>query len=452
MGCRKTDISGYFQEICKGAGVVKKSRILFASLAGSVIEWYDFYLYGTATGLVFSTLYFPSHDPAISLLLAFATFGVGYAARPIGSILFGHMGDRLGRKATLIYTLIGMGGSSMFIGLLPTYEQVGLLAPILLVLLRLIQGISLGGEWGGAILLATEYAPKGVRGLYGSIPQLGVPLGLVAGTFSLSLISYLTTNAQFMSWGWRIPFLLSAVLIALAIWVRSGIEETPAFQQQKESGNLARVPILETLRNDWRNVLRAIGLKIGDGFFNVFSMSYVLAFATVYLGYTRDTALTAVTVGCATMLVTIPVVGYLSDYIGRKTIYIGSLTLLFLLSVPYFTIIDEGAGWFYFMQAVMLGIIWAAVFSTQGTLFSELFPAKVRYTGLSVGYQFAAAIVGFGPMIWTSMAQKFGPSPWVFGGFMMAGLAFSLILSLFVPDTRKVFNTRYEDNVKIVES
>jgi metabolite-proton symporter len=431
---------------------VKKGRILFASLAGSVIEWYDFYLYGTATGLVFSTLYFPSHDPAISLLLAFATFGVGYAARPIGSILFGHMGDRLGRKATLIYTLIGMGGSSMLIGLLPTYEQVGLLAPILLVILRLIQGISLGGEWGGAILLATEYAPKGVRGLYGSIPQLGVPLGLVAGTFSLSLISYMTTNDQFMSWGWRIPFLLSAVLIVLAIWVRSGIEETPAFQQQKESGNLARVPIVETLRNDWRNVLRAIGLKIGDGFFNVFSMSYVLAFATVYLGYSRDTALTAVTIGCATMLVTIPIVGYLSDYIGRKNIYIGSLTLLFLLSVPYFSFIDEGTGWFFFMQAIMLGIIWAAVFSTQGTLFSELFPAKVRYTGLSVGYQFAAAIVGFGPMIWTSMAQSFGPSPWVFGGFMMAGLALSLILSLFVPDTRKVANTRYEENVNIVES
>jgi MFS family permease len=431
---------------------MKKSRILFASLAGSVIEWYDFYLYGTATGLVFSTLYFPTHDPAVSLLLAFVTFGVGYAARPIGSILFGHIGDRLGRKATLIYTLIGMGGSSMLIGLLPTYEQVGLLAPILLVTLRLIQGISLGGEWGGAILLATEYAPKGVRGLYGSIPQLGVPLGLVAGTFSFTLISYLTTNDQFMSWGWRIPFLLSAVLIGLAIWVRSGIEETPVFQKQKESGNLARVPIVETLRNDGKNVLRAIGLKIGDGFFNVFAMSYVLAFATVYLGYSRDTALTALTIGCATMLVTIPIVGYLSDFIGRKTIYIGGLTLLFLLSVPYFALIGKGAGWLYFMQAVMLGIIWAAVFSTQGTLFSELFPAKVRYTGLSVGYQFAAAIVGFGPTIWTSMAKSFGPSPWVFGGFMMAGLALSLVLSVFVPDATKTVNSRYDESVNIVES
>jgi MFS family permease len=431
---------------------MKKGRILFASLAGSVIEWYDFYLYGTATGLVFSTLFFPSHDSAVSLLLAFVTFGVGYAARPIGSILFGHVGDRLGRKATLIYTLIGMGGSSMLIGLLPTYEQVGLLAPILLVTLRLIQGISLGGEWGGAILLATEYAPKGVRGLYGSIPQLGVPLGLVAGTFSFTLISYLTTDEQFMSWGWRIPFLLSAVLIGLAIWVRSGIEETPVFQKQKESGNLARVPIVETLRNDGKNVLRAIGLKVGDGFFNVFAMSYVLAFTTVYLGYSRDTALTALTIGCATMLVTIPIVGYLSDFIGRKTIYIGGLTLLFLLSVPYFALIGKGAGWLYLMQAVMLGIIWAAVFSTQGTLFSELFPAKVRYTGLSVGYQFAAAIAGFGPTIWTSMAKKFGPSPWIFGGFMMAGLALSLVLSVFVPDTTKTVNSRYDESVNIVKS
>lgn len=416
---------------------MNKVRILFASLVGSIIEWYDFYLYGTATGLVFSTLYFPAHDPAISLLLAFVTFGAGYAARPIGSVLFGHIGDRLGRKATLIYTLIGMGGSSMLIGLLPTYEQIGLLAPILLVALRLIQGIALGGEWGGAILLATEYAPKGGRGLYGSIPQLGVPLGLVTGTFSLSLISYMTTDNQFMTWGWRIPFLLSAVLIGLAIWVRSGIEETPAFQQQKESGNLARVPIVEAFRDDWRNMLRAIGLKLGDGFFNVFAMSYVLTFATVYLGYSRDTALTSLTIGCATMLVTIPIVGYLSDFIGRKTIYIGCLILLFLFSVPYFVLIGKGAGWLYFMQSVMLGIIWAAIFSMQGTFFSELFPTKVRYTGLSVGYQVAAAIVGFGPIIWTSMVESFGPSPWKFGGFMMLWLALSLALSLFAPDTRR---------------
>jgi MFS family permease len=431
---------------------VKKSRILFASLAGSVIEWYDFYLYGTATGLVFSTLYFPNHDPAISLLLAFATFGVGYAARPLGSILFGHMGDRLGRKATLMYTLIGMGGSSMIIGLLPTYAQVGLLAPILLVIMRLIQGISLGGEWGGAILLATESAPKGFRGLFGSIPQLGVPIGLVAGSFSLSFISYITTDEQFMTWGWRIPFLLSVVLIALALWVRSGIEETPDFQQQKESGNLAKVPIVETFRNDWRNVLRAIGLKLGDGFFNIFAMSYVLVFSTVFLGYSRDTALTALTIGCATMLVTIPIVGYLSDFIGRKTIYFGGLTLLFLLSVPYFDLIGKGTGWLYFMQAVMLGIIWAAVFSTQGTLFSELFPTKVRYTGLSVGYQVAAAIVGFAPMIWTPMAKSFGPSPWIFGGFMMTGLVLSLVLSLFLPDTRKMVNSRYDESVRNVGS
>ncbi|MDI3328827.1 MAG: MFS transporter [Alicyclobacillaceae bacterium] len=421
---------------------MNKIRVLFASIAGSIIEWYDFYLYGSATGLVFSTLYFPTHDPAISLILAFATFGVGYAARPIGSVLFGHLGDRLGRKAALIYTLVGMGGSSTLIGLLPTYEQIGLLAPILLVTLRLIQGISLGGEWGGAILLATEYAPKGVRGLYGSIPQLGVPVGLVTGTLTLSLISHWTTNDQFMSWGWRIPFLLSVVLVSLAIWIRSGIEETPVFQQQKESGDIARVPIVDAIRNDWKNVLRAIGLKLGDGFFNVFSMSYVLTFATVYLSYSRDIALNALTIGCATMLVTIPIVGYLSDFVGRKRIYIGGLILLFLLSIPYFSLMGKGAGWFYLVEAVMLGVIWAAIFSTQGTFFSELFPPKVRYTGLSVGYQIAAAIVGFAPLIWTSMAKSYGPSPWIFGGFMMAGIVISLALSLFAPETKSIAYSR----------
>ncbi|WP_110926618.1 MFS transporter [Bacillus massiliglaciei] len=428
---------------------MKKSRILFASVAGSVIEWYDFYLYGTATGLIFSTLFFPNHDPTDSILIAFATFGAGYAARPIGSVLFGHMGDRIGRKASLMLTLIGMGGSSFLIGTLPTYEQVGLLAPALLVLLRLIQGLALGGEWGGAVLLATEYAPKGIRGLYGSIPQLGVPIGLVAGTFSFTLISSLTTDAQFMAWGWRIPFLLSGVLIVLALWIRSGIEETPAFREQQEKGELVKVPIVETFRSNWKNVLHLIGLKVGDGLFNVFIMSFILVYATTYIGYSRDLALTAVTVSCAVMLVTIPLAGYLSDYIGRKTIYIGGLIAMLLLAVPYFTMIGKGTVWFFVMQTAMLGIIWGAIFSTQGTFFSELFPAKVRYTGLSVGYQIAAAIAGFGPMAWTAMADSYGASPYVFGGFMIAVLAISLILSFIAPDTRKV--SSYEEQAETAD-
>lgn len=416
----------------------KKGRVLFASLSGSVIEWYDFYLYGTATGLVFSTLFFPNENPAIGLLLAFATFGVGYAARPIGSIIFGHYGDRIGRKAALMLTLVGMGGSSFLIGLLPTYEAVGLIAPILLVLLRLIQGIALGGEWGGAVLLATEYAPKGLRGLYGSVPQLGVPIGLVAGSFSLTIISFLTTEAQFMAWGWRIPFLFSAVLIVLALWIRSGIDETPAFQEQKESGEIVNVPIVETFRNNGRNVFHVIGLKLGDGFFNVFLMSFILVYATNYLGYGNERALTALTIGCATMIITIPLIGYLSDFIGRKVIYMTGLALMFILAIPYFTLVGNGETWLFVMQAVMLGVLWGAIFSTQGTLFSELFPANVRYTGLSVGYQLAAAIVGFGPMLWTTMAESYGPSPFVFGGFMMVFLTLSFVLSIFVPDTRKI--------------
>lgn len=416
---------------------VKRGRVLFASLSGSVIEWYDFYLYGTATGLVFSILFFPSENPAIGLLLSFATFGVGYAARPLGSIIFGHFGDKIGRKAALMLTLVGMGGSSCLIGLLPTYESIGIAAPIILVILRLIQGIALGGEWGGAVLLATEYAPKGLRGLYGSIPQLGVPIGLVLGSLSFTIISYFTTDSQFLAWGWRIPFLLSFVLIILAIWIRSGIDETPSFKQQKESGQIAKVPILETFKSNWKSVLHAIGLKLGDGFFNVFLMAYVLTYSTVYLGYSNEVALTALTIGCATMIITIPIVGYLSDFIGRKLIYITGLILMILAAIPYFNIVANSATGLYIAQAVMLGIFWASIFATQGTLFSELFPANVRYTGLSFGYQVAAAIVGFGPMIWTTMAEAYGPSPLVFGGFMIAGLVFSLILSFFAPDTRK---------------
>lgn len=425
----------------------KNFRVLFASVAGSIVEWYDFYLYGTATGLVFSTLFFPSADPTISILIAFATFGAGYAARPLGSIIFGHMGDRIGRKASLMLTLIGMGGSSFLIGLLPTYAQVGLAAPIALVVLRLLQGISLGGEWGGAVLLATESATKGVRGLFGSIPQLGVPIGLVLGTFSFTLISSLTTEAQFMAWGWRIPFLFSAILIILSIWIRSGIEDPPEFKQKKEQGELAKVPIIHAFKYNTKDILRLIGLKIGDGFFNVFLMSFVLVYATTYLGYSRDVALTALTVSCATMLITIPVVGYLSDFIGRKIIYISGIVALLLFAIPYFTIIPKSTTMFYIMQVLLLGVIWAAIFSTQGTFFSELFPVNVRYTGLSLSYQVAAAIVGFGPMLWTEMGAKYGSSPYLFGGFMAGGLILSLVLAIFSPDTRRV--TQYNDQAVI---
>ncbi|KGR73980.1 MFS transporter [Ureibacillus sinduriensis] len=423
---------------------MKKVKILLASLVGSIIEWYDFYLYGTATGLVFSSLFFPNHDPAVSILIAFATFGAGYAARPIGSIIFGHMGDRIGRKASLMLTLIGMGGSSFLIGLLPTYAQIGIVAPALLVVLRLMQGIALGGEWGGAVLLATESANKGIRGFFGSVPQLGVPIGLVLGTFSFTLISALTTEAQFMAWGWRIPFLFSIVLIVIAVWIRSGIEETPEFQRKKEQGELAKIPVVEVFKYNSKDIFRLIGLKLGDGFFNVFLMSFILVYATTYLDYSRDTALLGLTLSCAAMIVTIPLAGYLSDFIGRKIIYTGGLIAMLALAIPYFMALPVSTGWFFTMQVILLGVVWGAIFATQGTLFSELFPAKVRYTGLSLGYQIAAAIVGFGPMIWTAMGTNYGASPFAFGGFMMVGLVLSLILILFAPDTRVI--TKYEDD------
>lgn len=426
---------------------MKKGKVLLASLSGSVIEWYDFYLYGTATALVFSTLFFPNHDPAISILIAFATFGAGYAARPIGSIIFGHIGDRIGRKASLMLTLIGMGGSSFLIGLLPTYAQVGVLAPALLVILRLIQGIALGGEWGGAVLLATESARKGLRGLFGSIPQLGVPIGLVLGTFSFTAISAFTTEAQFMAWGWRIPFLFSAVLIVLAIWIRSTIEETPEFQKKKESGQIAEIPVADLFRNNKKDLFRVIGLKLGDGFFNVFLMSFILVYATTYVGYSRDQALLALTLSCATMVITIPIVGYVSDFIGRKTIYIAGLVAMIVLAIPYFLAVPAGTGWFFTMQILLLGVVWASIFATQGTFFSELFPANVRYTGLSLGYQVAAAIVGFGPMLWATMGDRFGAAPYLFGGFMIGGLLISLVLSIFSPDTRTF--TQYEVHAEL---
>ncbi|WP_010288736.1 MFS transporter [Kurthia massiliensis] len=423
---------------------MKNFKILMASMIGSIIEWYDFYLYGTATSLVFATLYFPSGNPTVSLLVAFATFGAGYAARPIGSILFGHFGDKIGRKASLMLTLMGMGGSSFLIGLLPTYAQIGIIAPALLVFLRLVQGLALGGEWGGAVLLATESAKKGVRGLFGSIPQLGVPIGLIIGTFSFTFIGSITTNEAFMSWGWRIPFLFSAVLIALGLWIRNGVDETPEFKERQEKGDIEKFPVATLFKHHTKDVFRIIGLKLGDGLFNVFSMSFILTYATVYLNYTREEALYGVLIGCVAMMFTIPIVGYLSDYIGRKTIYIIGVTILLLGVYPYFYAVDHGGTIFYVAQIVLLGVVWGMVFATQGTFFSELFPANIRYTGLSLSYQIAAAIAGFGPMMWTALGSKYGASPIAFGTFMAIGLVISLLMTIFAaPDTRK--QSHYSD-------
>lgn len=256
-----------------------RRRALVASLTGSSIEWFDYFLYGTAAALVFNKLFFPNFDPVVGLLLAYLSFSLTFFIRPIGGVLFAHIGDRIGRKKTLVITLSLMGGATVLIGCLPTYEHIGVWAPILLILLRVIQGLGIGGEWGGALLLAYEYAPANRKGLFGSVPQVGVTLGMLLATLAVSLMAMLP-EADFLSWGWRVPFVLSAGLVFLGLWIRHGLDETPDFKKAKASGNVSKMPVVETLRNHWREVLIAAGLKVVETapfyIFSTFVVSYAV--------------------------------------------------------------------------------------------------------------------------------------------------------------------------------
>ena len=369
-------------------------RVLVASLVGSAVEWFDFFLYGTAASLVFNKLFFPAADPLVSLLLAYLSFGLPFFIRPLGGVIFAHVGDRIGRKKTLVLTLALMGVGTTFIGLLPTYASVGVAAPILLVTLRLIQGVGLGGEWGGAVLLAYESAPPARKGLYGSVPQAGVTIGMLLSTLALGAASLLPDSA-FLVWGWRIPFVLSAGLVFLGLWIRGGIEETPEFRAVQSAGRVVRFPVLDLLRNDRREVLRAILVKFGEtGSFYIFAV-FVVGYATKELGYTRLTTLAAVAAGALVATITIPACGLLSDRIGRQATFRIGLVGLILFAGPYFWLLSQ-RGTLYILLATVaaIGLIWPFVTASLSTLLSEMFRPEVRYSGISLGYQIGGALVG----------------------------------------------------------
>ncbi|MFB3168548.1 MFS transporter [Neobacillus sp. 179-C4.2 HS] len=386
-------------------------KILFASLIGSTIEFYDFFLYGTVASLVFNKLFFPNDDPFVSLLLAYATFGVTFFIRPLGGLVFSHMGDKFGRKNTLVISLLLMGISTVLIGLLPTYSSVGVLAPILLVLLRLLQGIALGGEWGGAVLLAVESAPKQKRGFYGSFPAMGIPLGMLLGTASVSLMSLLP-NGQFLTWGWRVPFLLSALLVGIGIWIRRGIEETSAFQEEKEKGNVVKVPLLETLRYHWKAVLISLGAKCVEvGPFYIFT-TFFIAYSTGTIGFSRTTALNVITISTLVTTLCIPLMGMLSDKIGRKRVFLLGAAGLALFAFPYFYLLSlKSTFWVYAISIIALGILWPSIASIIGTMFTEMFSTNVGYTGITLGYQTGSALFGgTAPMIATVLLKNYNGS------------------------------------------
>ena len=377
-----------------------------ASLIGTTIEWYDFFLYGTAAALVLDKIFFPTFDPFVGRLAALTTYAVGFVARPLGGIIIGHFGDRIGRKSMLVLTLIIMGIATFLIGVLPTYEQVGPMAAVLLVLLRVAQGFGVGGEWGGAILMAVEHAPPGKRGFYGSWPQIGVPAGLLLSTLVFTPFSRLPQEA-FLSWGWRIPFLISLLLVVVGLIIRVRIIETPAFSKMKEQRQEAKQPIFEVLRHYPREVLVAMGARLAEnGAFYIYTV-FVLIYGTQHVGMDRNIVLTGIMIAAALELAAIPLFGWLSDLVGRRPVYLFGAIMTAVLAYPLFWMIDSASPWLVALALILaLSVGHAAMYAPQGAFFSELFGARVRYSGASLGAQLSSVLAGgLSPIIATTFLE-----------------------------------------------
>ncbi|PUA81877.1 MFS transporter [Nocardioides currus] len=374
-------------------------KVVFASLIGTAVEWYDFFLYGSAAALVFGTLFFPESEKATGTLLAFGTYALGFVARPLGGVVFGHFGDRVGRKKMLVASLLMMGVATFAIGLLPTYASIGIGAPLLLLACRLVQGFAVGGEWGGAVLMAAEHGEDSQRGFWSSWPQAGVALGNLFATGVLWVLAAVQTDDAFNAWGWRIPFLLSAVLVIIGLWVRLSIEESPVFKEahaEMETKETKHLPILEVIRLYPREVFVAMGMRMAENISYYLFTVISITFLTTYVGTADDKSmiLKALLIGAVVHFVTIPLVGALSDRIGRRPLYLAGAVGVAAWSWIFFDLItskDESK----IILAVVVGLVLhALMYSPQAAFFSELFGTSVRYTGASVGYQLASIFAG----------------------------------------------------------
>src|SRR5579863_2376762 len=415
------------------AGVERSSMnsIVFASCFGTIIEWYDFLIYATAATLVFNKAFFPTFDPLASTLAALGSYAVGFLARPLGGALFGHFGDRLGRKSMLVLTLFIMGVSTFGIGLLPTYASIGVLAPILLILLRVIQGVGLGGEWGGASLMVLEHAPADRRGFYTSFVQIGFPIGLVLATLAFGLAAKLP-EADFASYGWRIPFLISIVLLGVGVFIRSRVPETPVFESLKERDVLARNPVGEVVGKDTRSFLIAIGLKLSEVSWVYMLTVFIVGYATTKLALPKAMMLNAVLYAALFELVSLPLFGWLADRIGRRPLFILGALFTIAFAFPLFWMIDSKSTALIF-AAVMIAMNFGhgMMFGPESCYFPELFGPNVRYSGASFGFQVSAAIGGgFAPIIATALAAYAGGT---------AGVSIMLILLALVTLTAALF-------------
>jgi metabolite-proton symporter len=384
-------------------------RIVAASLIGTTVEWYDFFLYSSAAALVFNKLFFPTADPLTGTLLAFTTYAIGFLARPIGGLVFGHFGDRVGRKKLLVVSLLLMGGATFAMGLLPTYATIGLAAPILLTLLRLVQGFALGGEWGGAVLIVSEHGDAKRRGFWASWPQCGAPGGNLLATAVLAVLAAVQTDAAFLSWGWRIPFLLSAVLVVIGLWIRLAVAESPVFLAAQREGAPEKAPIVQVFRRGWRQVLIAMGARMGENVSYYVITAFILVYLTESLGLSKSVGLNAVLVGSVVHFATIPLWGLLSDRVGRRAVYLFGAVGMGAWGFVFFALLDTRSFAVIALATTVGLVLHGAMYGPQAAFFSELFGTRVRYSGASVGYQLASILAGaVAPLVAVALLDAWG--------------------------------------------
>ncbi|MBF6169949.1 MFS transporter [Nocardia blacklockiae] len=419
-------------------GAAETRTAIAASLIGTTVEWYDFFLYSTAAGIVFDKLFFPDSSAFVGTMLSFATFAVGFVMRPVGGLVFGHIGDRIGRKRTLALTMAIMGGSTALMGVLPTSAAIGITAPILLLGLRILQGFALGGEWAGAVLLAVEHSPRRKVGVFGSYPQVGLALGLALGTGVFALLRATLSESAFLDYGWRIAFGASVVLVVIGLVVRLRIDETPAFREIDRLNRISKVPVVELFRNvrTRRNTVLGLLSRWGEGAaFNTWGV-FAISFATGHLGFRQVPVLTSVTIAALVMAALIPVSGRLTDRYGPRRVYTVGIAAYGLLVFPVFALFEVGDIVVFTVAIIaVFGVAHALFYGAQGTLYAGLYPPEVRYTGLSFVYQVSGVYAsGVTPMIVTALIAAAGGMPWLACGYLVATAVVSVIATLFISE------------------
>ncbi|MGW4398274.1 MFS transporter [Amycolatopsis nivea] len=418
----------------------RRVQVRRAALAGSIgttIEWYDFFLYNTAAALVFPHLFFPASSSYAGVMQSFATYAVGFAARPVGAAIFGHWGDRLGRKATLIVTLLLMGLSSAVVGVLPGAATIGVAAPLILVLLRLVQGIAIGGEWSGSVLLAMEWGNQRRRGLLASFAQVGVPVGLVLGTGGMTLLSATLSPEAFSSWGWRIPFLLSLVLVAIGLVIRLRILETPMFAAAVAAKRTSKAPVKDVVRHHWREILLSAGLRFSEQMPFYLFTSYVLVYVVQRPEFSKTFVLNAVLVGAAAELVLIPLFSQFSDRIGRKQVYLTGAVLTGVIAFPYFTVLTHSGHGMIFLAIIVSLVAHSMQYGPQAALIGESFPTHLRYGGAGLGYQLASVFAGGpAPLLATWLLHTTG-TPYSISIYIVASVVVTVACVIALPDRSK---------------